>query len=183
MNTSLRAGTGRLARLPDGNLFPMTGIDPSKDLDDLIHGGSVVMLMTMIGDEHSSRPMTVAGVDGGRVEMLVDKTVDWVAALDRPGTVVHASVSDERKNVYLSLNGKASVVTDEADIERLWNPGGAAYFDGKDDPTLGVLRFDVSRGDYWDSPSGRIGSAISMLKVKITGDQQAAGEHGSVTTG
>lgn len=161
----------------------MAETDPSKDLSDLVDGGTIVMLMTMIGSEHSSRPLTVAGVQGGRIEMLVDRTVDWAQAIGSPGNVVHASVADVRKNVYLSMNGTASVTTDTAQIDRLWNPGAAAFFDGKDDPTIGVLRFDVSAGEYWDSPSGRLGSAIATLKAAVTGDQGAAGDHGSVSTG
>ena len=97
-------------------------------------------------------------------------------------TVVHATVADVRKNVFLSLNGTASITTDRAVIDELWNPGGAAFFDGKDDPILGVLRFDVSDGSYWDAPSGRLGAAIATLKAAVTGDQGAAGDHGAVRT-
>jgi len=160
-----------------------TTSDPTKDLDDLVEGGTIIMLMTMIGDEHSSRPLTVAGVDGGRIQVLVDRTTDWATAIAAPGTVVHVSVADVRKNVFLSLNGTASITTDRAVIDELWNPGGAAFFDGKDDPILGVLRFDVSDGSYWDSPSGRLGAAIATIKAAVTGDQGAAGDHGPVGTG
>jgi len=34
--------------------------DPAKPLTDLFEPGDTVMLMTMIGRTHSSRPMTVA---------------------------------------------------------------------------------------------------------------------------
>ncbi len=160
----------------------MAETDPTKDLSDLVDGGTILMLMTMIGSEHTSRPLTVAGVQGGRIEVLVDRTVDWAQAIGNPGTVVHVSVADVRKNVYLSLNGTASITTDKAQIDRLWNPGGAAFFDGKDDPVIGVLRFDVTSGEYWDSPSGRLGSAVAFLRAAVSGDE-AAGDHGSVSTG
>jgi general stress protein 26 len=161
----------------------MASTDPTKDLDELVDGGTIIMFMTMIGGEHSSRPLTVAGVDGGRIEVLIDRTTDWAMAIARPDTAVHVSVADVRKNVFLSLRGTAAVTHDKDAIDRLWNPGGAAFFDGKDDPILGVLRFDVRGGEYWDSPSGRIGSAIATIKAAVTGDQGAAGEKGDVTTG
>jgi len=153
---------------------------PTKDLADLISGGTVAMLMTMIGDEHTSRPLTVAGVEGGRVSFLVDRTADWAEALGAT-TPVHLSVSDVRENTYLSLQGRATVTPDRATIDRLWNPAAAAFFDGKDDPSVAALHFDVSTGEYWDSPSGRIGSAIAVVKAAVTGD--AAGHHGPVGTG
>ena len=157
--------------------------ETTKDLTDLVDGGMIAMFMTMIGADHSSRPLTVAGVDGVRISFLVDRTTDWAQALDRPGTVVHVSIADVRKNVYLSLNGKASVSVDPAAVERLWNPGAAAFFDGKGDPTIGVLAFDANGGEFWDAPGGgRLGAAIATLKAAVTGDQSAAGQHGSVTT-
>ena len=135
----------------------MADTETTKDLTELVDGGMIAMFVTMIGDEHSSRPLTVAGVDGGRISFLVDRTTDWAEALDRPGTVVHVSIADVRKNVYLSLNGTATVRAERATIERLWNPGAAAFFDGKDDPIIGVLAFDASGGEFWDAPGGRVG--------------------------
>ena len=44
---------GQTPRMPDN--------DPAKALDELVADGTVMMLMTMIGTEHSSRPLTVAG--------------------------------------------------------------------------------------------------------------------------
>jgi general stress protein 26 len=157
--------------------------ETTKDLAELVEPGTIVMLMTMIGGDHSSRPLTVAGVDHGTLEVLVDRTADWAEAIDEPDTVVHVSVADVRSNVYLSLNGTASITPERAAIERLWNPGAAAFFDGKEDPAVAVLRFAVSGGEYWDAPSGRIGSAIAMVKAAVSDDASAAGDHGTVTTG
>ncbi|MET0147297.1 MAG: pyridoxamine 5'-phosphate oxidase family protein [Ilumatobacteraceae bacterium] len=159
----------------------MADTDPAQPLADLVDGGTIVMLMTMIGDEHSSRPLTVAAVDGSRLEFLVDATTDWATAVRSGGVAVHASVSDTRANTYLSLQGSASMTLDAADVQRLWSPAASAFFDGPDDPALGVLRFDVDGGEYWDSPGGRIGSAIALLKAKLGDDPGAAGAHGSVT--
>jgi general stress protein 26 len=158
----------------------MADASPTKDLSDLVDGGTIAMLMTMIGDEHTSRPLTVAGVDGGRVSFLVDRTTDWATAIGA-STPVHLSVSDVRSNTYLSLQGRAEVTPDASEVERLWNPAAAAFFDGEDDPAVGVLHFDVGGGEYWDSPGGRLGSAIAVVKAAVTGDP--AGEHGDVTPG
>ena len=68
--------------------------------------------------------------------------------------------------------------TDRDDVERLWNPAAGAFFDGKDDPNLAVLFFDVSEGQYWDSPNGRIGALIALVRAAIGGDDKA-GDHGA----
>lgn len=73
------------------------------------------------------------------------------------------------------------MTTERAEIDRYWNPGAAAFFDGKDDTNLAVLHFDVSDGEYWTAPSGRIGSLIAMTKAAVGGDE-AAGEQGPIAT-
>jgi len=156
----------------------MADPDPTKSLDELVDGGTIVMLMTMIGGTHSSRPLTVAEVDGRRVSFPVDRTVDWAAAIGEPSTVVHGVVSDVRKNVFVSLNGRAEITPDRAEVDRLWNPAAAAFFDGKDDPSAAVLHLDVDDGEYWDVPSGRLGAALAVIKAAVTGDP--AGERGTV---
>ncbi len=155
--------------------------DSPKRLADLFDGGDTVMFMTMIGDEHTSRPMTVAKVDGGRLSFLVDTTAGWYGALAAGTAVVHVTLSDDRHNQYAALNGSATVDRDRAEIERLWNPGASAFFEGTDDPNVAVVHFDVSDGEYWDAPSGRVGSLIAMARAALGGDE-AAGDHGAIST-
>ena len=50
-------------------------------------------------------------------------------------------------------------------------PCGAAYFD-QDDPNVAVLRFDVSDGEFWDGPSGRLGSVVALLRAKLAGEER-----------
>ena len=160
----------------------MTNTDAAKPLSELVEGGTIVMLMTMIGDDHTSRPLSVAEVSGHRLGFLVDATTEWATAISDGSATVHATVCDVRKNHYLSLAGAASITLDHDEVERLWNPAAAAYFDGPDDASVGVLRFEVDGGEYWDAPSGRVGSAFAALKAAVTGDPDAAGEQGQVAT-
>lgn len=160
-----------------GHGYGMADPAPSRPLDDLVNAGDTVMLMTMIGDEHSSRPMTVAEIKGQRIGILVDTSSEWSRAV---GTAtIHITLSDVRENRFLALNGTGRMSRDRADINRLWTPFAGAFFDGKDDPNLAVMFFDVTEGEYWDSPNGRIGSLIAMVRAAIGGDDKA-GDHGSI---
>jgi general stress protein 26 len=177
----LPAGTAaaRVACDRFGHRQAMSDHAPARPLDDLLKPGDTVMLMTMIGDEHSSRPMTVAEIDGSRIGLLVDTTAEWTAAVAQGIATVHVTLSDVRANRFVALNGTCSMSADRADAERLWNPAAGAFFDGKDDPNLFVLFFDVTEGEYWDSPDGRIGALISLVRAAIGGDDKA-GDHGPV---
>jgi general stress protein 26 len=154
---------------------------PAKQLADLFDGGDTVMLTTIAGEGPASRPMTVAGVDGNRLSFLVDKTAEWYGAVAGESVLVHVTLSDVRHNEFASLNGRTVVSHDRGEIERLWNPAASAFFEGQDDPNLAVLHFDVMEGEYWDSPSGRLGSLIALARAALGGDE-AAGDHGPIGT-
>jgi general stress protein 26 len=125
--------------------------------------------------------MTIAGVAADRLDLLVDTTTEWTSAVAAGKATTHVTLSDVRANKFVALNGTATVSRDRTEVERLWNPGAALFFEGKDDPKLAVLHFQVGGGQYWDSPNGRIGSLIAMVKAAVGGHEDA-GDHGPVTT-
>ena len=98
-----------------------------------------------------ARPMT-AQVEGGRgpVWFFTARENDLAeAARKRPveGVLMLASKGHE---VFATVGGRLQQDNDPAAIERLWNPFVAAWFpDGKDDPKLRLLRFDVGVAEIW----------------------------------
>jgi len=153
--------------------------DAALPLADLVEPGNFVMFMTMVGHEHTSRPITVAGVDRSQLAFLVDRSASWVHAVADGRAAVHATMADVSKSTFLAMNGRAAVVEDRDEVGRLWNPGASAFFDGADDPNAVVLHFDVTDGEYWDSPSGRLGRALALLRAAVGGGE-AAGERGPI---
>jgi general stress protein 26 len=143
---------------------------------------TVAMLMTMVGREHTSRPVTVAETTDDRLSFLVAGHTDWVRSIAGHEALVHVTISDHDAGRWLSLNGAAAVVVDRDEIRRLWNPAARAWFDGPDDPELAVVRFDVSDGHYWDGPSTRAGRAVSLLKAALTGHGDSLGSSGPIST-
>ena len=158
----------------------MTSDEHDKPLDELLEPGSTLMVGTgSPAAELEFRPLTVARCDGAVIEILLDTNEDWVRSLD-DGDRVCVTMSDTRNNTWVSLRGTASTTTDPALIDELWNPFAGAYFDqGRDTPGIAVMRIGVDQGRYWTTPSGRVGSLISMVKAKLGGAEQS-GEHGDV---
>ena len=149
-------------------------------MTELMQPGSTLMLAIDDGAPPLRfRPMTVARVSDSAIDMLLDTNEEWARSLES-STPAYVTLSDNRSNTWASLNGRASVSTDPGLIDELWSPAADAYFDnGRDTPGIAVLSFDGDEGRYWSSPSGRIGSLISMIKAKL-GDAEESGEHGSV---
>lgn len=155
--------------------------DPAKHVADLFEPGDVVMLMTMIDGHHSSRPMTVAGVEGERLSFLVDATADWYGPVESDRAAVHVTLADGRHNRYAAVNGDTRTSREPGEVALLWSPAASAYFDGADDPNIAVVHVSATDGQYWDAPSGRLGTLLALAKVKMTGDPDAAGDQGPIT--
>lgn len=154
--------------------------DAPKDLASLFSGGDTVMVATREGAFVDARPLTVAGVRTQMIEMLVDAHTEWAAAVV-DGDQVLLTKSDNRSNTWVTVTGALAISQDPAEIDRLWSPPAEAFFDeGRDTPGIAVLAVTVVAGSYWTSPSGRLGSLISMVRAAV-GDGDDSGEHGVVS--
>lgn len=91
------------------------------------------------------------------------------------------NVTTSSSSSWVSLTGHA-VVVDDLDTKReLWNAVVEAWFpDGPEDPDVVLLRVEAASAEYWDSPGGRLASAISFAKAKLTGQPYDGGENEKV---
>lgn len=162
----------------------MQNSDAPKPLDELLEPGSTLMVGTRSGDggEIESRPLTVAKVEGGRIDILLDTNEEWVRRMGQ-GDQAHVTLSDNRTNTWASFNGTVSTTTDPKLIDELWNPFAGSYFEnGRETPGIAVLQIAAGDGSYWSGPGGgRLGSLLSVVKAKF-GDAEQSGEHGEITT-
>lgn len=154
--------------------------DAPQALDELLEPGSTLMVAVAGGGgQFEFRPLTVAKIEGGRLDILLDTTEAWAKSIG-DGDLAYVTVSDTKTNTWLSMTGTTSTTTDKAAIDDLWNPFASAYFEqGRDTPGITVLRIEGTEGRYWSSPSGRIGSLVSLVKAKL-GTPEQSGEHGAV---
>jgi general stress protein 26 len=60
-----------------------------------------------------------------------------------------ASFSAKDHGLFASLRGTLQIVNDSAAIDRLWSPMLAQYYEGKDDPKLALIRFDIDDVKIW----------------------------------
>jgi len=155
--------------------------DESKTLNELLDGGTTVMVGSRTQGELEFRPLTVAGLDGG-IQILLDTDEAWVRDL-ASDEQLQVTLSDDRKNNWAWMTGTSSMSTDPALIDELWSPFADAFFDdGRRTPGIAVMTIHVQRGRYWSSPAGRIGSLVAAVKAKF-GDAEQAGDHGDIATG
>lgn len=119
--------------------------------------------------ELRARPMVVA--DAGS-----DGTI-WFLTQHESGKIGevladdHVAVTMQSDNSYLSLSGQAEPVDDPGKIDELWNEAWKTWFpEGKDDPTLCLLRVRGQRGEYWDnSGTGGLEYLFEATKAYLSG--------------
>jgi general stress protein 26 len=83
---------------------------------------------------------------------------------------------------WISVYGHARVVEDPAKAEELWNAAVEAWFpQGPKDASVVLIKVDGAGAEYWDTPGGRLATAISFAKAKVTGQPYDGGENEQVS--
>jgi general stress protein 26 len=146
----------------------------------LIEGISVAMLATIEADGAlASRPMAVQEMDAdGAFWFFTDLRSAMVGHL----RVVNLAFTDADTGTYVSLSGHGEIDTDRGRIERLWTAFAKPWYpQGKDTPTLALLKFVPEAADYWDAPDNRMVRAFGVVASVVAGKPIGMGEHGSHT--
>ena len=148
----------------------------------LVRDARSCMLTTMTGDgRHVSRPMAVQEVefDGDLWFFTYDDSEKAAQVQQHPE--VNVALADEKHSSWTSISGRASVVHDRAKAEELWAKPLEVWFpDGLETTGLALLKVETDSAEYWDSPGGRVASALAFVKSKVTGERPDVGESDTV---
>lgn len=117
-----------------------------------------------------AHPMTPQEVtEDGDVWFFIDRTSEQATNISAEKRV-NLAFSDG--STWLSVAGHGRILRDEAKISELWNSMVEAWFpDGQDSPDLALLHVEADSAEYWDTPGGRIASALAFAKTKLTGER------------
>jgi len=86
------------------------------------------------------------------------------------------------KDSYLVLNGDAELVFDREKIEELWSPAVKAWFpEGKDDPSISIIKVKPSSGYYWDTKGSKMINFIRMVATAASGKNLIKGNEGTIS--
>lgn len=152
--------------------------DDRAKLTELLEDIPVAMLTTFGDGTPRSVPMARQQVEAGATMWFITaRDTDHVRAiLAQPQVALTFSSRDS----WVAVNGRAYVVDDRQKLDELWNTFAEAWLPGgPEDPNASLIRVDIDRAEYWDTPGGKVASLISFAKTKLTGDTYDA-EHGTV---
>jgi general stress protein 26 len=73
--------------------------------------------------------------------------------------------ADKGHDLFASVQGSLRIDNDRAVIDRLWNAFIAAWYDGKDDPKLTLLRLDAEHAEIWLNGSSIVAGVKLLLGI------------------
>jgi len=139
----------------------------------------VCMMVTHGDDGVRARPMRgISRPEQNAIWFFADRESHTHEDASRnPGVCL--TFTDVKDNVYVTLSGQISPVTEKDTITDLWDDEAEAYFQvGPDDPRVSLLRFEPDTGEFWTAPSHPIVLAIKFLEAKLFGERPAVGTKG-----
>ena len=156
----------------------MSETNDQKKLLEVIGGIPIAMLTTFGPDGPRSVPMARQEVDpSAELWFITARDTAHVRAI---GVEPRVSLTFAARDAWAAAYGTAAVVEDLDRLTHYWNTFAEAWLpEGPDHPNATLLRVDLERGEYWDSPGGRIASLLSFAKTRLTGETYDA-EHRSI---
>jgi len=113
-------------------------------------------------DDGHTRPMTAqAENEQAPIWFFSSKDNALVQSVSKKHRAI-AAFSSKDHQLFASINGELSIDNDRAVIDRLWNPFVAAWYTGKDDPKLVLLRLDAEHAEIWLNENNLL-AGIKML--------------------
>ncbi len=132
---------------------------------------TIMLGLDGVEDGHT-RPMTAqVEAESGPIWFFAGKPnalVDKVAGNPR----VIGAFASKGHDLFASVKGTLSIVHDREVIDRLWNPFIAAWFDGKDDPKLVLLRLDPDEAEIWLNENSLLAGVKMLFGVDPKKDYQ-----------
>jgi len=121
------------------------------------------MTVMLEADGIDARPMTAQiEADSGPIWFFTSSETELGSGLKRPKKS-RISYASKGHDLFAHIHGTVRVDNDKAAIDRLWNRFVAAWFEGKDDPKVTLLRFDPDKAEVWKDASSLVAGVKMML--------------------
>ncbi|MEM6966589.1 MAG: pyridoxamine 5'-phosphate oxidase family protein [Bacteroidota bacterium] len=145
-------------------------MDKKRKIKNLIERNQVGIFITQNNGKLFSRPIAFADVD--------DENCVWFFTDVNSGKIddilenenVNFSFANHSDNAYVSVSGKATLITDQDIIDEKWSIIIKAWFpEGKQSKRLVLVKVEPETVQYWDGSSSRIVQAYDVTKALLTG--------------
>jgi general stress protein 26 len=162
------------------NLDRQEGIKKIKQIAD---EASICMMCTNLGKvPFETRPM-------GHQEIDEDGNMWFFSGMESYKNEeimndhrVQLIYSCPEKAHFMSVYGHAKIIKDREKTDELWNVFVKTWFqEGKDDPSLTLIKFQPEDAYYWDTKHGKIVSLVKIAVSAVIGKTMDDGVEGNIS--
>ncbi|WP_188756689.1 pyridoxamine 5'-phosphate oxidase family protein [Microbacterium album] len=160
--------------------IPQATDDDLETITKIVKAARIGLLTTVSRDgQLHSRPLAAQDVEfDGDLWFYTQNPSEKVDDI-----VAHpaVNVAFESNKGYLSVAGTAEIVHDRSKIDEYWSPAVEAWFpEGREDPSIALIRVRAESAEFWATDEPRIVSAFKIAKATVTGGQPDVGENRTV---
>ena len=154
------------AQSPNENLNGSSAIEKIKEIAE---AAGTCFFSTNLNKDTQSRPMALQEVDEqGNLWFLSDVNSSKNQEI-KDDSNVELYFMNNSKYEYVFIKGKASISQDKALIEKYWTNFASAWFEGKDDPNVSVIKVAPTDGYYYETKENKLVAMSKMLFAAVTG--------------
>jgi len=152
-----------------------------EELSGIVKQAPVAMMATnLLKIPFSICPMTTVQVaPEGALWFFSDKESEHYKHIadDSQVQLLYSNDEDQR---YVSVYGKAEISNDQELMDKLWDPGLSAWFDGKDDPGLVLIKVVIESAYFWDADEKRVLPLIEGAGVISPNKESVSDNRGTI---
>ncbi len=162
------------------NLTRQEGIEKMREIAT---GARICHFVTALGRKPvSSRPMATQEVDDDGNFWFLSRNDSEKNSEIEHDPEVQLLYANTGSSEYLSVFGYAEEIKDRKKLEELWSPIAKTWFtEGKDDPSISILRVNVADAYYWDTKNNKMIQLIKMAAGAIAGKTLDDGVQGRIS--
>lgn len=126
-----------------------------------------------------ARPMAMRPAqEEGAIYFLTDVDAPKAAEVWRNHAIC-LTLSDNRRQKYLSITGHAKIIDDTERVKEIWSVYDKAFWPDKDDPRIRILRVTLDDAEFWEGALAVV-TAVKLVAAIATGERMNIGENGKV---
>lgn len=141
-----------------------------QKLKELSEDARICMFCTELDQiPNNSRPMSLQECDSDGNLWFISSSSSNKNFEIKEDNRVQLYFMNNSNSEYLSVYGKAFIYKDKNTIEDKWSALANAWFDGKDDPDVSIIRVAPEDTYYWDTKAGKLVSLLSFAAAALSG--------------
>lgn len=147
----------------------LSGSSAIEKIKEIATAAGTCFFSTSIKKDTQSRPMALQEVDEqGNLWFLSDITSSKNKEI-LEDSYVELYFMNNSKYEYVLIKGNAVASQDKDLIDKYWTNFANAWFEGKDDPNVSVIKVSPSDGYYYETKENKIVAMSKMLFAAVTG--------------